>query len=84
MGDRGFSEILEAEQYFIRRLADLADCLQAAATSALRIRAGSSTSLIGVPAGSSGVGSTIFGSLISPSPFHYGEARSIFFIARVA
>jgi len=29
MGDRGFSEILEAEQYFIQRLADLADGLQA-------------------------------------------------------
>src|SRR5260370_33835224 len=29
MGDRGLSEILEAEQYFIRRLADLADGLQA-------------------------------------------------------
>jgi hypothetical protein len=29
MGDRGLSEILEAEQYFVGRFADLADCLQA-------------------------------------------------------
>ena len=59
-----FCAIRVAEQ----RLAHLADFFRPAAANTLRMRAGNSTSLIGVSSGSSGVGSSMVASLISPSP----------------
>src|SRR5258708_19000276 len=65
MGDRGLSEILEAQQRFVRNFTHFADGPEAGGRQHVRMRAGNSTLSSGVSSGNSGVGSSIFSSLIA-------------------
>jgi hypothetical protein len=75
MRNRYFAKIVKAEQHFVRNLTGLADCPEASSRQHAADSSRQSTLSSGVSSGSSGVGWSMVGPVISPSPSELGALK---------